>query len=155
MLRRRPRDRPRDSLKATVRSCPLLAEIVTTFPTSRPASRRPRPGIDMTVTGHRLHPAARLGQLLPGLASLLLAQRPAPAVPQCVSAVARVRREAPRVLWVAVGSRPAPGPATESGPAGRGAWTGPRPDRRAPSPPARRWPSGPRTRPAASRSGGP
>jgi hypothetical protein len=68
---------------------------------------------------------------------------------------ARVRLE-PRRLMPAPGvSRPAPGLATGSGPAGGRAPPGPGPGRTAPSPLAALWSSGPRTGPAGSRSGGP
>jgi hypothetical protein len=68
---------------------------------------------------------------------------------------ARARLEPRRLIPVAGGSRPTPGPATGSGPTGPRAPPGPGPGHPAPSPPTARWSSGPRTRPAGSRSGGP
>src|SRR4029434_6460957 len=67
----------------------------------------------------------------------------------------RVRLEPRRLMPVAAGSQPPPGPATGSRPTGPRAPAGPGPGRTAPSPPAAPWSSGPRTRPAPSRSGGP
>jgi hypothetical protein len=64
--------------------------------------------------------------------------------PRAVTAVARVRPSASRLLRGVAGSRPARGRATGCGPAGHGATTGPGPDHAALSPPAGQWPSGPR-----------
>src|SRR5215212_1449745 len=75
--------------------------------------------------------------------------------PWAVTAVARVRPSASRLLRGVAGTGRALGRATGCGPAGHGVTTGPGPDHAALSPPAGQWPSGPRRPPAPSRSDGP